>query len=152
MAKLLLIFASSAAAKLQNCVTTPPRPSSRESTKRLVWRRGRALERPRRRLDAASLGIKNASLVIKRCRFGDYHVNAMSTPCQQHVNAMSTPRQRHQIIAYHTPVRTSHGQMNRKSPAFGLNFVIFEGLVALVETVVSCRRNIVSECWREASM
>ncbi len=42
---------SSAAAKLQNCVTTPPRPSSRES-KRLGWRRGGALERRRRRLDA----------------------------------------------------------------------------------------------------
>ena len=55
-------------------------------------------------------------------------------------------------VCYHTPVRTSHGQVKPKSPAFETHFVIFESLVALVEAVVSCRRNIIFECRREASM
>ena len=78
--------------------------------------------------------------VLFRSHFGDkictaftHHLHATSTPPPRDLHATVAPPGPPKICTFIT-----------KNPAFETHFVIFDNLLALVETVVSCRRNIIS--------
>ena len=75
-----------------------------------------------------------------RSHFGDKTCTALA----QHLHSICTALAQHFIPPTSALSDANHNKKEPKSPAFDTNFVIFDNLLALVETVVSCRRNIIS--------